>query len=196
MIGTPFLKYVVLLNILKTSLGGQIPPTSLIQILAIIFAIIPLQTEFKELGSVIVKVMPTASKSNAPSNAPTIPSIQEILNALQPTFQRINDQSGEAEKKFFHSLQKENHEAPETIAESMITTIPAYIFTQLKLGCSLGLLLSLPLIIIDIVVANLLTALGMSMVSPTTISFPLKILFVVTSDGWLNGAKSLLEISL
>jgi flagellar biosynthesis protein FliP len=62
--------------------------------------------------------------------------------------------------------------------------IPAFVTSQLKEAFQIGFLIFLPFIIIDMVVANILLAMGMSMLSPSVISLPFKLLLFVLVDGW------------
>lgn len=71
--------------------------------------------------------------------------------------------------------------------------IAAFLLTELKEAFQIGFLLFLPFIVIDMVVANILQALGMVMLSPTTISLPFKLLLFVMSDGWYLLAEGLLS---
>ena len=62
--------------------------------------------------------------------------------------------------------------------------IPAFVTSQLKEAFQIGFLIFLPFIIIDMVVANILLAMGMSMLSPSVVSLPFKLLLFVLVDGW------------
>ena len=69
--------------------------------------------------------------------------------------------------------------------------IPAFVVSQLKEGFEVGFLIFVPFIIIDMVVANILLAMGMSMLSPSVISLPFKLLLFVLVDGWFLVVKGL-----
>jgi type III secretion protein R len=69
--------------------------------------------------------------------------------------------------------------------------VPAFVVSELKEAFQIGFLLFVPFIVIDMVVANILLALGMHMLSPTTISMPFKLLLFVLVDGWYLIAKGL-----
>lgn len=76
-------------------------------------------------------------------------------------------------------------ESIETLDEIPMTTlIPAFIISELKTGFEIGFLLYIPFIVIDMIVANTLMALGMMMLPPVMISMPFKILLFVLVDGW------------
>ena len=62
--------------------------------------------------------------------------------------------------------------------------VPAFTVSELTAAFQIGFLIFLPFLIIDLVVSNILQAMGMMMLSPTTISMPFKLLLVVVLDGW------------
>ena len=72
-----------------------------------------------------------------------------------------------------------------TLADDNWTVIvPAFVISELKEAFQIGFILFIPFLVVDMVVANILMALGMQMLSPTTISLPFKILLFVLVDGW------------
>jgi type III secretion protein R len=64
------------------------------------------------------------------------------------------------------------------------SSIPAFVISELKEAFQIGFIIFVPFLVIDMVVANILMALGMQMLSPTTISLPFKLLLFVMIDGW------------
>jgi flagellar biosynthetic protein FliP len=62
--------------------------------------------------------------------------------------------------------------------------IPAFMVSELRRGFEIGFLVTLPFLVIDLVVATIMTAMGMMMMPPTVVSLPLKVLFFVLVDGW------------
>ena len=65
-----------------------------------------------------------------------------------------------------------------------VVVVPAFTVSELSAAFQIGFLIFLPFLIIDLVIANILTAMGMMMLSPTTISLPFKLLLFVLIDGW------------
>ena len=68
--------------------------------------------------------------------------------------------------------------------ENLLILIPSFVVSELQAGFEIGFLIFLPFIVIDLIVSNLLLALGMQMVAPMTVSLPLKILLFVLIGGW------------
>jgi flagellar biosynthetic protein FliP len=85
--------------------------------------------------------------------------------------------------------------SPDVKAEDvpLATLIPAFMISELKRAFEIGFLIFLPFLIIDMVVASVLMAMGMMMLPPVVISLPFKIIFFVLIDGWHMLAGSLVE---
>ncbi len=66
----------------------------------------------------------------------------------------------------------------------LIVLIPAFVASELTRAFEIGFLLYIPFLVVDLIVANVLMAMGMMMVSPTLISIPLKIFLFVAVEGW------------
>ena len=69
-------------------------------------------------------------------------------------------------------------------ADDYMVLIPAFVVSELTEAFQIGFIIFLPFLVIDMVVSNILMALGMQMLSPTTISLPFKLLLFVLVDGW------------
>ena len=72
-----------------------------------------------------------------------------------------------------------------------IIIVPAFVITELTRAFQIGFIIFVPFLVIDMVVSNILMALGMQMLAPTTISLPFKILLFVLVDGWYLITKGL-----
>lgn len=81
--------------------------------------------------------------------------------------------------------------AAEASKEDLMLAIPAFVLSELQAGFEIGFLIYIPFIVIDLIISNLLLALGMQMVSPMTISLPLKLLLFVLVEGWTRLLDSL-----
>ena len=95
--------------------------------------------------------------------------------------------SNDAERSFF--LKSAQRLLPparrgELNVDDFIVIVPAFTVSELTAAFQIGFLIFLPFLIIDLVVANILLALGMMMMSPTTVSLPFKLLLFVLIDGW------------
>jgi type III secretion protein R len=98
------------------------------------------------------------------------------------------------DRSLFFNLAKKMRKGEDRDAvqsDDFMVIIPAFVVSELKEAFQIGFLLFVPFIVIDMVVANILLALGMHMLSPTTISMPFKLLLFVLVDGWYLIAKGL-----
>ena len=76
--------------------------------------------------------------------------------------------------------------------DNLLIMIPAFTISELTKAFQIGFVLYLAFVAIDLIISNILLAMGMMMVSPTTISLPFKLLLFVTLDGWLKISQGLL----
>ena len=71
--------------------------------------------------------------------------------------------------------------------------VPAFVTSELRRAFHIGFLIFIPFLVVDMVIANLLLALGMHMLSPTTVSLPFKLLLFVLADGWTLVIRGLMQ---
>jgi type III secretion protein R len=80
----------------------------------------------------------------------------------------------------------EAEQAAELSERDFIVVVPAFTVSELSMAFEIGFLIFLPFLVIDLVIANILMAMGMQMLSPTTVSLPFKLLLFVLIDGWVK----------
>ncbi len=170
---TSFLRFVIVFSMLKTALGTQqVPPSIVIIGLAMILTFYTMGTTFTkmyEMGSI-----PYQKNQNM---------IEAIAEGSKPLKEFMMKQTRESDLAFFIELsQKTPPESPEEITIWQVA--PAYIISELKTAFEIGFIVFVPFIVLDLVVANILLALGMFMLSPTIISLPFKLLIFIAVDGW------------
>ena len=120
-----------------------------------------------------------------------------ISAAKEPIKNFLYSQTQKEDKQLFLDLLKKNQANTYTkqILESdFIIVAPAFLISQLALAFKIGFLIYLPFVVIDMTIANVLMALGMQMLSPTTISIPFKLMLFVLMDGWRLLAQNLVKI--
>jgi flagellar biosynthetic protein FliP len=104
-------------------------------------------------------------------------------NAEAPIREFMFKQTREKDLELFLSLSKEKK--PETREEVPTwVLIPSFIISELKTAFQIGFMLYLPFLVLDMVVASVLMAMGMMMLPPVLISLPFKLLLFVLVDGW------------
>ncbi len=170
---TSFLRFVIVFSMLKTAMGTQqVPPSIVIIGLAMILTFYTMGSTFSkmyELGSI-----PYQKNQNM---------IEAINEGSKPLKEFMMKQTRESDLAFFVELsQKEPPKSPEEITIWQVA--PAFIISELKTSFEIGFIVFVPFIVLDLVVANILLALGMFMLSPTIISLPFKLLIFIAVDGW------------
>lgn len=170
---TSFLRFVIVLSILRTALGTQqVPPAMVIVGLALILTMYTMAPTFNEMYA---RGYDTYSQG-----ASMVSAISESTVPLKDFMLRQSEQSDVA---FFYELSKK--QPPRTADDiNIIEAAPAFIISELRTSFKIGFIIFIPFIVLDLVVANVLLALGMFMLSPTIISLPFKLLVFIAVDGW------------
>lgn len=197
---TSFVKISVVLSVVRSALGTQqIPPTQVITGLAIILTVYIMapvgQEMFKQADNGEV------AEGRGLLDAKNVDTLLGAANrAKEPLRNFLNKKVTKKERTLFYGLalklrkpdQRVDSEGNALITENdFLILVPAFVVSELKEAFQIGFLLFVPFLVIDMVVANILLALGMQMLSPTTISMPFKLLLFVLVDGWYMIAKGL-----
>jgi type III secretion protein R len=179
-VATAYIKLSVVFLLLRNALGvQQIPPNSALNALAIILSGYIMTPVFYETLQIL---------SNGDYRFDTVANITTTFNAAKgPLIDFLNKHADMREKTFFLEAASQLW-PPEVRAtltpESLAVVLPAFTVSQLREAFEIGFLLYLPFIAIDLIVSNILLAMGMMMVSPLTISLPFKLFLFVMVDGW------------
>ncbi len=197
---TSFVKISVVLSVVRSALGTQqIPPTQVITGLAIILTVYIMapvgQEMFQQADNGEV------AEGRGLLDAKNVDTLLGAANrAKEPLRNFLNKKVTKKERTLFYGLalklrkpdQRVDSEGKQLITENdFLILVPAFVVSELKEAFQIGFLLFVPFLVIDMVVANILLALGMQMLSPTTISMPFKLLLFVLVDGWYMIAKGL-----
>ena len=170
---TSFLRLVIVFSMLKTAMGTQqVPPSIVIIGLAMILTFYTMGSTFQkmyEMGSV-----PYQKNQNI---------VEAINEGSKPLKEFMMKQTRESDLAFF--VEMSNGKPPKSPDEITVWQVaPAFIISELKTAFEIGFIIFVPFIVLDLVVANILLALGMFMLSPTIISLPFKLLIFIAVDGW------------
>jgi len=184
---TSFTKIVVVLSLLRNALGTQqIPPNVVLNGLALILTIY------------VMYPVSQATMAQLEGQGSFTQSSEDLLiavdSAKEPLREFMLKHSNERERDFFLSTIKrmvDSDQAESLTAEDFIVVIPAFTVSELTTAFQIGFLIFLPFVVIDLVIANILMAMGMMMLSPTTISLPFKLLLFVLIEGWSKLAHGL-----
>jgi type III secretion protein R len=180
MVVTSYTKIVVVLGLLRNALGvQQVPPNMVLNGVAIIISCYVMAPVLME----------AAERIKSPSTAGS--TAQQMLAAAdaarEPFRQFLIKHADEREKTFF--LKSATAIWPADRAQKLhendlLVLSPAFLLTELTAAFRIGFLLYLCFIVIDLVVANVLLAMGLSQVTPTNVAIPFKLLLFVALDGW------------
>lgn len=177
--GTSFLKLAVVFSILRNALGiQQVPPNMALYGLALVLSIFIMTPT----------VMAVKARWDPPKEESTSPWLQGWdSRAIDPYRQFLQKNTDEKEIHYFRNLiartwpeEARRHIKP----DSLLILMPAFTVSQLSQAFRIGLLIYLPFLAIDLLVSNVLLAMGMMMMSPMTISLPFKLLIFLLAGGW------------
>lgn len=186
---TCFIKISMVLLITRESLGVQsIPPNMVIYCLSLILT-------FYIMGPVYNNTINAATeslKNNNVSTSSLINSVEQSSNAISLFLYK---NTPKANQDFFYKSLKQFW-TPEMFSHvhktDLVVLIPAFMVTEMTRAFRIGFLIYLPSVIIDVIVSNLLMAMGMMMMSPVTISLPIKLLLFISLDGWMRIVNALM----
>ena len=177
---TAFLKISVVMFILRNATGlQQTPPTLVLYSIALILTVyvsLPLMDDVSNRLAANPLDFSSLDKLQTSANVVKEPIKAHLMRYVKP-----------AEREFFLSatarIWPESYRA-NVKDDDFVVLLPAFVSSELTRAFEIGFLLFLPFLIIDIIVSNILMAMGMMMVSPTVISLPLKLFMFVAVDGW------------
>lgn len=189
MILTSFLKIVVVLSLLRSALGvQQAPPNQIINGVAFMLSLFVMYPTGIKMYDAANK---TILETKAPDSLFTPESSLYIINvaqeAAEPMRQFLKRNSTVAHQALFYRMAYKvvpEHYQKTLKPDDIIVLVPAFITSQLKDAFEIGVLIYIPFFVIDLVTSNILLAMGMMMLSPVTISMPLKLFLLVMLDGW------------
>lgn len=185
---TSFLKIVVVLSLMRNALGvQQSPPNQAINGIAILMTIYVMFPTANAMYSSVKEYMDQSQGSALFSSTTANRVLQIIDRSKEPLRQFLMRNTMMKNQQYFYQLAYKNFPKEyrtDLSVNDFIILLPSYITTQLKSAFEIGVLIYLPFFVIDIVTSNILLAMGMMMLSPLTISLPLKLLLIVMIDGW------------
>ena len=199
MIATSYLNIVVVMSLIRNALGIQsIPPNMVINALAMIltfYIMAPVLSESWDIAKTqMASRAPPAAAAAATAQPPAgtagpyAPDPAALSAASEPFRTWLSNHTPEKQRAFFvrtaEQLWAKDGEPAEVDHESFYILVPSFCVGELTKAFQIGFLVYLPFIAIDIIVSNILLAMGMMMVSPVTISLPFKLLLFVMVDGW------------
>jgi type III secretion protein R len=182
---TSFLKITVVLSVLRSALGApQVPPTTAVTGLALVLTLAVMAPVGEAAWSAARAVPPGGDASALATGARALVPLKQFLYRVARTDDR------EAFLDLARRL-RPHPQAAEVREDDLAVLAPAFMISELRRAFTIGFLVFLPFLVVDLVVANVLLALGLTQLSPTSISLPLKLLLLVAVDGWRLLARGL-----
>ena len=174
MMMTSFTRIVIVLNFLKQAMGTQsVPPPKIVSSLALFLSIFIMYPVYNQIYNDAVIPFSNEELSEQEAIETGIGHIKDFM-LLQT---RDNDLI-----MFMDLAGQEPVKTPKDL--SLRIVIPAFLISELKTAFQMGFLIYLPFLVIDLVIATLLMAMGMMMLPPVMISLPFKLLLFILVDGW------------
>jgi flagellar biosynthetic protein FliP len=180
---TCFVRFIIVLGFVRTGIGTpSAPPNQILVGLALfmsVFVSAPVASEIYE-------------RAGRAYFANQIDEKQALDAATPPLRAFLLHHTTEADLALFYEVTSSPR--PSTIDDVPLKiAIPAFVLSELRLAFKIGLTILLPFLVIDLVAATILTALGMVMVPPQIVALPVKLLVFVMIDGWHLVVQSLLR---
>ena len=171
---TGFTRIVIVLGLLRNALGTPTaPPNQVVVGLALFLTFYVMSPVFNQIYE----------KAWQPLQNNAITMEVALAEGVKPLRAFMLDQTRESDLAMFAKIAKaEAIDGPEAVPLSIL--VPAFVTSELKTAFQIGFTIFIPFLIIDLVVASILMALGMMMVPPTTIALPFKLMLFVLVDGW------------
>lgn len=179
---TAFVRIVVVLSLLRTGLGAPgVPPNIVIIAFALFLSFFVMRPTFETAWEAGV----------SPYMAGQIKEEEAFQKTAAPFRTFMLAHAREEDLRLFVDLSKQKVATRDDL--SLVVLVPAFMVSELRRAFEIGFLLLLPFVVIDLVVAAVLMALGLMMLPPATVSLPAKLIFFVLVDGWALVAGSLVR---
>jgi flagellar biosynthetic protein FliP len=179
---TSFTRTIIVLSFTRNALGTQqSPPNQVLIGLALFLSVFVMRPVYQEVNEQALQ----------PMLAGEITREESLDIAEEPIKTFMLEQTRTTDLELFVQLSGDDFpEDPEDL--SLFTVIPAFAISELRTAFTIGFLIFIPFLVIDIVVASILMSMGMFMLSPVMISLPFKLLLFVMVDGWYLVVESLI----
>lgn len=180
---TCFVRLVVVLSLTRQAIGASnLPPNQVLTSLALILTFFIMAPTFNEINE----------KALQPYMNNQITQQVALDRGIEPIRNFMFKQTHEKELALFVRMAK--IEKPKTKADvPTYVLLPSFILSELKTAFTIGFVVYLPFLVIDIVVSSVLVSMGMMFLPPTMIALPFKLIMFVMVDGWYLIVKSLVE---
>ena len=192
-VGSCYLKFSIVLSLLRSGFGTQqAPSAALVMGLSLVMSLVVMQPVLSKTTEALADI-----QINDLQTTPMKSLIRKGEVVVAPWRSFLLQHSGERELRVFSSLanptveQVDQHVNRDQV--SLVTALAAFVLSEIKKGFTLAFFLLVPFFVIDLIVSNVLVAMGLTMMSPVVVGLPIKLLLFITSDGWLLLSRSLIR---
>jgi len=188
---TSFTRIVVVLALLRQAIGTQaLPPSQVLVGLSLFMTVLVMMPTFERINSQALQPLQAGQIDQFTAWERTKQPLRDFM------FDQIDHGGNWDGVYMFMEYRGQDTSSPETLRRKdvdMITLVPAFILSELKIAFLMGFRLYLPFLVIDMVISSVLISMGMMMLPPIFISLPFKLLLFVLVDGWRLVAGNLLN---
>ncbi len=184
---TSFTRFVIVFSMLRSALGlNQTPPNMVLNAMALFMTFFVMQPVFDDAWEAGLR----------PLMQNTITEEQAMMNIAEPFRAFMFANTRDKDIALFQDIA--GQEQPDVVPDQAEQVgwrvlVPAFMISELRRAFTIGFLLYLPFIAIDLIVASVLMSAGMMMLPPVIVSLPFKVIFFVLIDGWYMLAGSLMQ---
>jgi flagellar biosynthetic protein FliP len=181
---TCFTRFVIVLSMLRSAIGlNQSPPNMVITSLALFLTFHVMQPVLQS----------SWNDGLAPLIEGSITEEQAVTRIAEPFHRFMAANTRDVDIALFKRFSQDGSDEADRREVSWSVLIPAFMISELRRAFTIGFLIYLPFVAIDLIVASILMGAGMMMLSPVMISLPFKVIFFVLVDGWYMLAGSLIQ---
>lgn len=195
MTATSFVKISIVFSILRNALGtGQVPSGTIVSALAAILTLYVMAPVGSQISDAVAPSVVHVNTNDPLAGSSGDAVFAAIRDGKEPLRRFLKNNANPREIRLFLDLARRARPADQRAsitADDFLVVLPSFLITELTEAFQIGFLVFIPFLIVDMVVANVLLALGMHMLSPTTVSLPFKLLLFVLVDGWYLLARAL-----
>lgn len=182
MMVTSFMRIIIVLSFVRTAMGTQnTPPNQVLVALSLFLTLFIMMPTFQKSYDDGIK----------PLIAEKVTEEEGLKLAAAPFHDFMMHTVREKDLQLFLDISKTKADKPEDVPYQVL--MPAFMISELRRAFEIGFLIFIPFLIIDMVIASVLLAMGMMMLPPVVISLPFKVIFFVLIDGWYMLAGSLVR---
>ena len=180
-LATSFTRIVIVLSMLRSAIGTpSIPPNQVLIGLSLILTFFIMAPVYKQVNENAIQ----------PFLSEKIDQAAALTQAQKPIREFMFKQTREKDIQLF--LEMGNEPQPVTIDDiPTVSLFPAFVISELRTAFTMGFVIYIPFLVIDLVVSSILLSMGMMMLPPSLVSLPFKILLFVMVDGWYLIVRSL-----